>query len=325
LQAKVNGHRPIPKSTSLGDAISEYRQHLKKVGQLTAYEETYTNAVEHIMTSVGDRSLESIERTTIETLLATLPETLRRGFDEASGATYAPSTVRKIYFQLKKIMVWHSIRHRWNMPPDLFPSKDKLLPSGWDEDRARIRRLQHGEEFQLYSSARRSLNGKEWIRLIALVLETALRAQEILFAEWKDISIDNRIWRVPKKNSKTNKARQVPLTERAVRLLKQQKPETAMLEDRVFGTWKDTRTMGLTFQRICARASVNDFRFHDLRHTAISRLVAEGHPIALLMKISGHSKYITFEKYVNLTDTELVSQVAQKRDKNRTDSRKEKA
>jgi integrase len=185
----------------------------------------------------------------------------------------------------------------------------------------RERRLEEGEELRIYLKARKSKNGRAWIRLISLTLETAMRAQEILFARWKDISFQSGIWHIPRKHSKTGKSRQVPLTARAIRLLKEQKPTNAKPEDRVFSTWRDTRTMGLTFQRICTRAGVLDFRFHDLRHTSISRYVAEGHPPAVLMKITGHSKYITFERYVNLTDNELVGTVAKGRDAKRASLR----
>ncbi len=44
---------------------------------------------------------------------------------------------------------------------------------------------------------------------------------------------------------------------------------------------------------------MEDFRFHDLRHTAVTRLVGAGLPVAEIMKISGHSKMETFLRYVN--------------------------
>lgn len=54
------------------------------------------------------------------------------------------------------------------------------------------------------------------------------------------------------------------------------------------------------------KAEINDLRFHDLRHTAVTRLVRAGVPAPKIMKITGHQQLKTFQRYVNLTDESVI-------------------
>ena len=67
---------------------------------------------------------------------------------------------------------------------------------------------------------------------------------------------------------------------------------------------KDARVFGIgefehSFATAVRVAELEDFRFHDLRHTAVTRMVAAGMPSPEIMKISGHTKMETFLRYVN--------------------------
>jgi integrase len=53
-----------------------------------------------------------------------------------------------------------------------------------------------------------------------------------------------------------------------------------------------------------AKLKGSGYRWHDLRHTCISRLVAEGADIALVQDVCGHSSAATtLAVYSHLTDT----------------------
>ncbi len=49
-------------------------------------------------------------------------------------------------------------------------------------------------------------------------------------------------------------------------------------------------------------AGIKDFRFHDCRHTAITRMIQAGIPATETMKISGHTQFVTFARYVNANE-----------------------
>lgn len=66
--------------------------------------------------------------------------------------------------------------------------------------------------------------------------------------------------------------------------------------------------------RIGSKGGRNRYRFHDLRHTAVSRLVAEGADVKLVQAVAGHSKSsLTLDRYTHLTD-ERVSEAAKRFD-----------
>jgi integrase len=67
----------------------------------------------------------------------------------------------------------------------------------------------------------------------------------------------------------------------------------------VFGI-KDTVKNG--FLSALHEAGIEDFRFHDCRHTAITRMIQAGIPATETMKISGHTQFVTFARYVNVNE-----------------------
>ena len=44
------------------------------------------------------------------------------------------------------------------------------------------------------------------------------------------------------------------------------------------------------------------YRFHDLRHTCVSRLVAAGADVKLVQAVAGHANPITLKRYSHLLD-----------------------
>lgn len=76
--------------------------------------------------------------------------------------------------------------------------------------------------------------------------------------------------------------------------------------DLVFGI---TDTVKTAFASACQEAGIQNFRFHDCRHTAITRMVQSGMAPHLIMKVSGHTQPITFSRYVNI-DNKTAQQAA---------------
>jgi integrase len=74
----------------------------------------------------------------------------------------------------------------------------------------------------------------------------------------------------------------------------------------VFGI---TNTIKTAFKSACKEADIKDFRFHDCRHTATTRMIASGSSHTEVMKITGHTQLKTFLRYLNIT-SETASNVA---------------
>jgi integrase len=145
--------------------------------------------------------------------------------------------------------------------------------------------------------------------LFICALDTAMRRGEIFKMKWADINFETGEIYIPQTNSKTEDSRVVGITprlrEELENLWEVSPKDKNML---VFGI---TNTIKTAFHSACKEAEILDFRFHDCRHTATTRMIASGSPHTEVMKITGHTQLKTFLRYLNIT-TETASRVANK-------------
>jgi len=102
--------------------------------------------------------------------------------------------------------------------------------------------------------------------------------------------------------TKTLKGRLVPITARLAETLAELRHNAPLPRSRpVFGPvdWKRS------FNAACKAAGLDDVHFHDLRHTAITRMLEKGISPPLVMKISGHTQQRTFMRYVNQSESSI--------------------
>ncbi len=150
--------------------------------------------------------------------------------------------------------------------------------------------------------------GRELLKAIIITaIDTAMRKGEIIKLRWQDIDFPMRTITIIALNSKTAKARQVGMTERVIDELKNlwelSPKDTSEL---VFGIKDNFKK---SFTSACNDAEIEHFRFHDLRHTAITRMVQAGLSPMEVMKVSGHTQMNTFARYVN-PNTQAVTRIA---------------
>lgn len=328
------------RSTSIAEVVEEYRQKFeqpkekkpskqdpapsgttpkenakkKNAPKLSATESRQLEAVAH---DLGDYAVASLTHELVGKYIAKLLDTkipppptrkkLHYLYDGGRERTYSASSVRKLYYQLKKVVEWHARKHDYILPPNLFSGHD--IPEAWGG--LRDRRLEAGEEEELYQSARLGQSlAEESVCIIGFALETAMRAQEILKARWSDLNLPGRTLNIPKEHVKTKTFRQIPLSRRAVEILRQMEAFKRRGEERIFHQWKNSIELSRGFRRICHRAVIEDLKFHDLRHEATSRFFEKGKLSDMeVMKITGHKTYTTLERYAKLRPTTLADKM----------------
>jgi integrase len=139
--------------------------------------------------------------------------------------------------------------------------------------------------------------------LIVLALDTGMRRGELFKLRWDDVDFVSSSIVVRATHTKTQRERLVPLTARAAREL--QNLRTISRGELVF-PFEDLKR---SFTAVRDEVGLPDLRFHDLRHTAITRMVRGGISAAEAGKIAGHSQPTTTYRYVN-TDIEALNRVA---------------
>jgi integrase len=132
--------------------------------------------------------------------------------------------------------------------------------------------------------------------IIELALETGMRRSEI--ANIKSEHIKGNTLKIVQAKVKP---RTIPLTPRAVKLLKYNMPIKM-----------SSNAIHLSWVRICKRHSIEDARFHDLRHEALSRMFeVKSLNVPEVQLISGHLEPRTLMRvYANLRPKDLADKLA---------------
>ena len=111
---------------------------------------------------------------------------------------------------------------------------------------------------------------------VVFALETAMRLGEICAIVWEDVNLSKHVVKLRAEVTKNGKSRLVPLSPRALLCLNRIRDSRASRglpvgpSDSVFG-WK-SESLGQAFARVVSRLKIDNLRFHDLRHTSITRL-----------------------------------------------------
>ena len=166
---------------------------------------------------------------------------------------------------------------------------------------ARERRLNDGEYERLEAASKLTQNPHIW-PIVVFAIETGMRRGEILSLSWDNVALKRRIAFLPM--TKNGSSREVPLSNKAVSVLQQQRTITGSSPFPV-----NSNAFRLAWDRLRGRAGLNDLRFHDLRHEAISRFFELGLNIPEVAVISGHKDPRMLFRYTHLRAEELVGRL----------------
>lgn len=140
--------------------------------------------------------------------------------------------------------------------------------------------------------------------IVTLLLLTGCRKRELLDAKWDQFDLERKSWRIPM--SKSGKARHVPLSDEALKVLEAlprfngcpyvvPNVKTLKPHGSIFNAWNTARR----------RAGLADVRMHDCRHTLASHLAMSGHSLLIIAKVLGHQNTRTTERYAHVSNEAL--------------------
>lgn len=307
MLALIHTGAPVPKAKlgklTVEDAIKAYKAHRKttkkklSVNRLSEYDK--------VTDQVGDRPIKSLNTQEIEAWVGLLQK-VPKGFytTGAPKPPYAEASARRLFFALKKAVEWFAQKNGIYLSPTLFKLEEDSMPRAWAGHRQR--RLRDGEEQRLYAGGltrKGCYTRQDWEAVIGFALESAMRTQEIIRAEFNDVDPDGELLQVFADNTKTQDSRFVPLSERAKEIIQLQKQTAPQGEKRIFHQFPSEDALGSAFANLVERVKIKNLKFHDLRHEAISRLCIK-HEMSLvqIMRMTGHKTMGAFMGYVQLFD-----------------------
>jgi integrase len=141
-----------------------------------------------------------------------------------------------------------------------------------------------------------------WLQEILVVaLNTGLRQSEILSLMWDRVDLSRRtITILEQKNSGKDT---LPINARALDVLKVRNKVRSIKSNLVFysreGTGINARNLLRSFYKARERAGIENFRFHDLRHTFATRLVQAGVDLYKVQKLLRHKTPIMTQRYAH--------------------------
>ena len=132
--------------------------------------------------------------------------------------------------------------------------------------------------------------------MIIFAVDTGGRRSELFKLDWQNIDLD--LGFVTFMKTKNDEDRSVRLTKRARQVLIDLGPsELGPVFTYRGQSIKDVKT---TFGKARKKARLEDFRFHDLRHTFASRLVQKGISIYEVIHLTGHKSLEMVQRYAHL-------------------------
>jgi integrase len=251
-----------------------------------------------------------IEKTNLGHILPILGQKLLTDIDAADISRYqrkrlddkaAPKTVNlevgTIRAILRRYRLWASLQ------PDV-----RMLPTPDDIGKA----LSHEDEKKLLDACAES-RSRSLLPAVLLALNTGMRYSELRLLHWQQVDLDRRTVRVGKSKTEAGTGRTIPLNDRATKILQfwaDQFPNRELdhfvfpserygaggdkFEPTVYDinpmkpitSWKEA-------WKTVRRDTEITIRFHDLRHTCVTRMLEGGVPLSVVASILGWSPATT--------------------------------
>jgi integrase len=142
----------------------------------------------------------------------------------------------------------------------------------------------------------------DWLReIIVFALNTGMRRGEILALRWRDVDFHRGTLVVM--HSKNRERRTIPLNNTVFELLATKQAVNGLKTELVFTTACGTMIKGPNlvhaFIKARERAGIENFRFHDLRHTFATRLVQKGVDTYKVQRLLGHKTAAMTQRYAH--------------------------
>lgn len=280
------GSKVKDKPLTLLELAKEYTDYSK------AHKEDSTHSKEaskmkHILEAFGNHKLSQITPRDIERYM------------ERRKQTAKPATANREFsllrHMLSKAVDWDYLKNN--------PAK-RVKP--FKEPPGRTRFLSQDECERLLDACKYT-QGLYEIALTALL--TGMRKGKLMGLTWDNIDLERM--EITLRKTKNNETRVIPIAEDLL-------PVLSGLKAKTLGLLVFTRPDGTPygdphhrFERVCKLSGIEDFRFHDLRHTFASYLAMAGHSAFTIQRLTGHKTIAMAQRYTHLSESHTRAAIDQ--------------
>ena len=237
---------------------------------------------------IGEKRLGALTDVDVQRCLRKL---LRHG--STGKKALSPTTVNRFRATLGAAMEFARRELKWiKHNPVTLTRKQK-------EPRGRTRFLSDDERGRLLGASR---SNDDLYLVVLMALTTGARQGEIIGARWRHIDLKARTWLIP--HTKNDDPRLVPLAHVVIAELAKRVHRLPPF-DYLFAHKSNPKKQGTfpdkPWRHARKAAELEDFRFHDLRHTAASYLAQNGASTRQLADLLGHKTLAMVQRYSHLT------------------------
>jgi len=297
---RIEGDREMLAAYGIGGASMPFRELANEYDAQWNGDSRIRSQLVYLREKLGDYTLMNIDRFVVKGVIAEYAEgeVLRYNGSEKlgyqlkkTGKPRAASTINCLRARLSAIF-------RYAIENDYVTSNPVAGTKTWTLNNKRERFLNDEERSRLLDVCRQS----EWARLYLLVLmalTTGARLGEMLNLRWSDLDLAKRRATLHKTKNGSKRVLTLPVTVidelmgfreigKGLLFPSQRKP------DKPFEFRKH-------WNRAVKDTGLDDFRFHDLRHSAASYLVMNGATLYEAGEVLGHKSLQTTKRYAHLS------------------------
>lgn len=136
--------------------------------------------------------------------------------------------------------------------------------------------------------------------VVLFALATGLRQGNVLALEWSQVDIEKRLVWIHADQAKARRAIRVPLSETALQVLQRCRGDHPSAVFTYRGRWlRSANTRA--WRHALKRSGIENFRWHDLRHTWASWHAQHGTPLYVLQELGSWQSEAMVKRYAHLT------------------------
>lgn len=178
------------------------------------------------------------------------------------------------------------------------------------EARGRVRFLSENERSALLAACKESENDQLYT-IVILALSTGMRKGEIMGLTWDDINLKEGF--IILHETKNGERRRIPLAGRALECIKAMDKVRRIDTKLLFPSERKIKAQNYFWKhwlKALQQAEIENFRFHDLRHSAASYLAMNGASLPEIAAVLGHKTFQMVKRYSHLSEGHTSQVVA---------------
>ena len=217
----------------------------------------------------------------------------------------SPSTVNRYFTTLSSVFSIAVKEWQWIDSSPLQGMSKLKEPIG------RARFLSKGELHRLLKACQQSASEDLYLAVV-LALSTCARKSEIMSLRWDNIDLKNGVIILEHTKNKTSRA--IPLQGYALELIRSRRSSVSGYHSELIfsSRLKPNQPVSLrtSWENALQLANIEDFRWHDLRHTGASYLAMSGASLTELSDVLGHKTLQMVKRYAHLSLPHTIKIVA---------------